>query len=94
MLFSHYVVSDSFATPWTAACQAPLSMGFPKQEYQSGLPPPPPVTFLFLINTLLNSKFPLYRSAKTGDISTSHKFHPIFQRLQSRFADYLKVSVF
>ena len=27
-----------FATPWTVGCQAPLSMGFPRQEYQSGLP--------------------------------------------------------
>ena len=25
-------------TPWTAAYQAPLSMGFPRQEYQNGLP--------------------------------------------------------
>ena len=31
-----------FATPWTLACQAPLSMGFPKEEYWSGLPLPPP----------------------------------------------------
>ena len=30
------------ATPWTAAHQAPLSMGFPRQEYWSGLPFPPP----------------------------------------------------
>ena len=29
-------------TPWTAAHQAPLSMGFPRQEYWSGLPCPPP----------------------------------------------------
>ena len=29
-------------TPWTKACQAPLSMGFPRQEYWSGLPFPPP----------------------------------------------------
>ena len=27
-----------FATPWTAAHQAPLSMGFSRQEYWSGLP--------------------------------------------------------
>ena len=27
---------------WTAACQAPLSMGFSRQEYWSGLPCPPP----------------------------------------------------
>ena len=31
-----------FATPWTVACQAPLSLVFSKQEYWSGLPCPPP----------------------------------------------------
>ena len=31
-----------FVTPWTVACQAPLSMGFSRQEYWSGLPFPPP----------------------------------------------------
>ena len=30
-----------FVTPWTIACQASLSMGFPKQEYWSSLPFPP-----------------------------------------------------
>ena len=29
-------------TPWTVACQTSLSMGFPRQEYWSGLPFPPP----------------------------------------------------
>ena len=29
-------------TPWTAACQAPLSVEFPRQECWSGLPFPPP----------------------------------------------------
>ena len=28
--------------PWTVACQAPLSMGFSRQEYWSGLPFPSP----------------------------------------------------
>ena len=28
--------------PWTAACQAPLSMGFSRQEYWSGVPLPSP----------------------------------------------------
>ena len=28
----------TLATPWTVACQAPLSMGFSRQEYWSGLP--------------------------------------------------------
>ena len=30
-----------FATPWTVARQAPLSMGFSRQQYWSGLPRPP-----------------------------------------------------
>ena len=31
-----------FATPWTIAPQAPLSMGFSRQEHWGGLPCPPP----------------------------------------------------
>ena len=35
-------MSDSFATPWTVAHQTPLSMGYPRKEYWSGLPFPSP----------------------------------------------------
>ena len=35
-----------FATPWTVAYQAPLSMGFSGQEYWSGLPFPSPEDLL------------------------------------------------
>ena len=35
-------MSSSFETPWAAACQAPLSLGFPRQEQCSGLPFPSP----------------------------------------------------
>ena len=38
LLFSHQVMPNSFVTPWTIAHQAPLSMGFPRQDYWSGLP--------------------------------------------------------
>ena len=31
-----------FVTPWTVAHQGPLSMGFPRKEYWSGLPCPSP----------------------------------------------------
>ena len=37
--FSHVRL---FGTPWTVACQAPLSMGFSRQEYWSGFPFPSP----------------------------------------------------
>ena len=39
---SHVVL---FATLWTVALQAPLSLRFSKQEYWSGLPLPPPRDF-------------------------------------------------
>ena len=35
---SHSIMSDSFATPWTLAHQAPLSVEFSRQEYWSGWP--------------------------------------------------------
>ena len=42
-----YVLSPAspvqlFVTLWTVALQAPLSMGFSRQEYWGGLPCPPP----------------------------------------------------
>ena len=41
-VLSHFSRVLLFVTPWTAACQAPLSMGFSWQEYWSGLLCPPP----------------------------------------------------
>ena len=35
-------MSDSFETSWTLALEAPLSMGFSRQEFWSGLPFPSP----------------------------------------------------
>ena len=42
LLLSCSVISSFFVTPWTVARQAPLSMGFPRQEHWRGLPFPPP----------------------------------------------------
>ena len=41
-VFSRFSHVWLFATPWTVACQAPLSMGFSRQECWSGLPLPTP----------------------------------------------------
>ena len=41
-MLSHFSHVQLFVTLWTVACQAPLSMGFSRQEYWSGLPCPPP----------------------------------------------------
>ena len=45
LLLSRFSCVQLFATPWTAAYQAPLSMGFSRQEYWSGLPFPSPGDF-------------------------------------------------
>ena len=43
-----------FATPWTTAYQTPLSMGFSRQEYWSGVPLPSPlVSLIFLKSSLV-----------------------------------------
>ena len=42
LLFRCHVMSNSFVTSWTVACQAHLSMGFPRQEYWSRLLFPSP----------------------------------------------------
>ena len=42
VLSSCSVIPSSFASPWTVARQAPLSMGFSRQEYWNGLPFPSP----------------------------------------------------
>ena len=41
-MLCHFSRVQLFATLWTPACQDPLSMGFPRQEYWSGLLGPPP----------------------------------------------------
>ena len=41
------------ATPWTAALQAPLSIGFSRQEYWSGVPLPSPFIHPNLPSTVL-----------------------------------------
>ena len=42
VVLSHCSCVRLSATPWTVVCQAPLSIGFSRQEYWSGLPCPPP----------------------------------------------------
>ena len=42
-LLSRFSCVRLCVTPWTAAHQAPLSMGFSRQEHWSGLPFPPPM---------------------------------------------------
>ena len=61
-----------FSTPWTAAYQAPLSMGFSRQEYWSGVPLPSPK--LVLKNYMRN----LY-AGQEATVRTGHGTTDCFQ---------------
>ena len=57
-------MTNSSVVPWTVACQAPLSIGFPRQEYWSRLPfpslrdlPDPEIEPLSLISPALADGF-------------------------------------
>ena len=41
-MLNHFSYVQLFTTLWSIACQTPLSMGFSRQEYCSGLPRPLP----------------------------------------------------
>ena len=64
------VVSDS-VTPWTVACQAPLSMGFSRQEYWSGLPFPPPGDLPDRVSNLQVDSLPSWTTWKAHTVLTS-----------------------
>ena len=62
-----------FATPWTGACQAPLSVGFSRQEYCSGLPFPSPEV---LLDPGVKTVFP---ALQAGSLLLSHQGSPHFR---------------
>ena len=62
------------ATPWTVAHQVPLSMGFPRQEYWSGLPFPSPEN---LPNPGLESTSPASPALAVGFFTTGPREAPM-----------------
>ena len=90
MLLVHAVVRllscvRFFSAPWTIACQAPLSMGFSRQRYWSGVPLPSPaqhqtwdllasqlVLFFFLQRFLfLTTDLTMYATCRESEYSQS-----------------------
>ena len=63
-----------YATLWTAACQAPLSMVFSKQEYSSRLPFPTPgdIPDIGIKPTSLASPALLYQTHKNNSSKIGH----------------------
>ena len=67
------VISDS-VIPWTVAHQTPLSMGFSRQEYWSGLPCLPPGN---LPNLGIESKSPVSPILQVDSLLLSHQGSPV-----------------
>ena len=72
------VASDSLQPAWTVACQAPLSMGFPRQEYWCGLPFPLPGDLPDSMSSSLQGRFLI-----TGPPRKSHENEKVLNRCQA-----------
>ena len=71
-VLSHYSHVQLFVIPWTVAHQAPLTMGFSRQEYWSGLPFPSP-------GDLPNPGIePMYPALAGGFFTTEPPGKPLF----------------
>ena len=64
-MLSHFSRVRLSVTAWTTACQAPLSMGFSRQEYWSGLPFPSPVIKYEVSEVKLLSRVQLFATPWT-----------------------------
>ena len=67
-------MSYSLATPWTVACQAPLSMEFSRQEYWSGLLCPSPED---LSKSGIELMFPVSPTLQVDSLLLSHPGSPV-----------------
>ena len=67
-----------FEIPWTVVHQAPLFMGFPRQEYWSGLPFPPPVD---LPKPGIEPESPAFSALQADSLLLSYYIFFIFKSL-------------
>ena len=79
-----------FTTPWPVACQAPLPMGFSRQEYWSGLLFPPPGILLdpgFLLDPGIEAESP---ALQVDSLPTKPPGKPLTPKWSHLFANYLQ----
>ena len=80
-------MSDSFVTLWTVAHQAPLSIGFSRQEYQSGLPCPPPGD---LLDPGIEPASPVSKALKADSLPTEPPGKSLISRKEEHFMEGYK----
>ena len=87
-----------FATLWTVAHQAPLSMGFSRQEFWSGLPFPPPgdlpdpgIKPTPPASPALADRF--FTTEPSGNISCTQTYMPVFHVYKHIYFMYMNIYV-
>ena len=88
-MLSHFSRVWLFATAWTVTRQTPLSMGFSRQEYQSGLPCPPPGD---LSDSGIEPMSPVASALQVDSLPLSHNRKPIYPHTNKQFLDINLVS--
>ncbi|XDB66266.1 hypothetical protein ABFV05_019882 [Capra hircus] len=76
-VLSRSVMSDSLRPPWTIARQAPMSMGFSRQEHWSGKPLPSPGEQEKLNPGLLYCRRILYHLSHLGSSKSGSALNPM-----------------
>ena len=80
-MLSHFSCVRLFATPCTVARQVPLPMGFPRQEYWSELPFPPPG---HLPDSGIEPASPASSALQAESLLLSHQKALIFTHLKEK----------
>ena len=83
LLYPSASVVSTSVTPWTVAHQAPLSTGFSRQEYWSGLPRPPPGD---LPNQGSNPHLQASSIGRRILLPLSHHGSPLYPRISYQFS--------
>ena len=76
-----------FSPPWTVALQAPLSMGFSRQEYWSELPFPTP-------GNLPNTGIELMSSALAGEFFTTEHINYTYYYIYTHTHTHIYISMY
>ena len=66
-------MSNSFEAPWTVAHQAPLFMGFSRQEHWSGLPFPSPIVHMLVMLKILQARLQQYVNRELPDVQAGFR---------------------
>ena len=85
-----FIPIQLFETPWTVACQVPLSMGLSRQQYWSGLPFPTPGEPASPASLALTGRF--FYHCTTWEAQPYIYMYPFFSKLPSHPACNITLS--